>query len=89
MCGGTRMEPVLKNVELVKLKSKLPFIESFFDGMSRQSNTVITPGGNVEIKGDCDKIQVRLIERIFKAGNQLVIYKIQDNLAPFAVKEDS
>lgn len=52
MCGGTRMEPVLKNVELVKLKSKLPFIESFFDGMSRQSNTVITPGGNAEIKGD-------------------------------------
>lgn len=37
----------------------------------------------------CDKKQVRLIERIFKAGNQLVIYKIQDNLAPFAVKEDS
>lgn len=37
----------------------------------------------------CDKKQVRLIERISKAGNQLVIYKIQDNFSPVTTKEDS
>lgn len=53
MTGGTRMEPVLANIIVEKLKSKIPFIETFFDGMSRLSNSKITPGGNAEIKGEC------------------------------------
>ena len=53
MTGGTRMEPVLANIIVEKSKSKIPFIDTFFDGMSRLSNSTITPGGNAEIKGEC------------------------------------
>jgi len=53
MSGGTRMEPVLANIIVEKSKSKIPFVESFFDGMSRLTNSTITPGGNAEIKGEC------------------------------------
>lgn len=53
MTGGLRMEPVLANIIVEKTRSTIPFIETFFDGMSRQSNTTITPGGNGEIKGEC------------------------------------
>jgi len=52
MRAGSRVEPNLKKVELSKLKSRLPFIDNFFDGVSRQTKTIATPGGNAEIKGD-------------------------------------
>lgn len=52
MRAGSRVEPNLKNIELSKLKSKLPFVDTFFDGFSQQTSTIATPGKNAEIKGD-------------------------------------
>jgi hypothetical protein len=51
--AGPRLQPVLANISIEKDKSRIPVLDTFFDGMSRQTNTVITPGGNAEIKGEC------------------------------------
>jgi hypothetical protein len=52
MCAGKRMKPVTANIELKKIKSSLPVIKTYFDGVSRETNTIITPGGNAVIKGE-------------------------------------
>lgn len=52
MCAGKRMKPVTANIVLKKIKSNLPVIKTYLDGVSRETNSKITPGGIAEIKGE-------------------------------------
>lgn len=52
MCAGQRLKPVTANIVLKKVKSTLPEIKTYFDGVSQKTNNIITPGGNAIIKGE-------------------------------------
>lgn len=52
MCAGQRLKPVTANIVLKKVKSSLPEIKTYFDGVSQETNNIITPGGSAIVKGE-------------------------------------